>query len=277
MTLLDRSSAPGALARCQYEGLPIGHTFPMGTVRVSRLLRERARQRRFGTPDPGRPSRFGPGEWVRVRDAATIRQTLDQNDSLGGLWFTREQWSFCGRTLRVEHVVRRMLDDEFRMRSISRTVSLAGATCSGFDHTGGCGRECALLFRDVWLEPVAPEPEGAPGGLRASVRPLDEIARTLDRRGRLEGVPFQPQMAELAGAPLTGVRRYEPGDALPSWKHVRGEWYVSPGSRCDGSPLTSLGGCDRQCALLWHRSWLDLAVPTETVGSDGPGGGSTTE
>lgn len=249
---------PAQLARprCQYEGLPIRAVPPLGVLRPARLAREHVRERLSGVPAQGRPSRYAPGDWVRVRSAEEVRATLDEHDRHRGLWFTGTQWSYCGQVLRVEHVVRRMLDDHYRWRRVSGTVTLAGGVCAGHDGVAdGCGMECALLFRDEWLEPAAPLPP-TPGAARwAVVRPAEAIRATLDAAGTLHGVPFHAGMAALAGRRLP-VREATPRP-LPWWQSADLGWFVLDGARCQGEPLAPLT-CDRQCALLWHHTWLDF-------------------
>ncbi|GAA2146216.1 hypothetical protein GCM10009760_35710 [Kitasatospora kazusensis] len=244
--------------RCQYKRLPLRDLPPLGMVRQARLAREDLRVRNDGAPPPGRGSVYAVGDWVRVKDREGIRATLDERDRHRGLWFTGGQWSFCGRTYQVEHVVRRMVDDHYRMRSLSTTTTLAGATCLGADGRQGCGLACALLFRDAWLEPSEPAAaEPRDSGVHAIVRTLPEIQATLDRSGRLHGVPFQPGMARFAGTRQRLMTQVQHG-ALAWWQRpVGGNWYILDGLRCKGEPLP-VTGCDRQCGLLWHESWLRL-------------------
>ena len=96
-------------------------------------------------------------------------------------------------------------------------------------------------------------------GLRAGedvqVRSRDEILRTLDADGRLDGLPFQPEMLAYCGQRLrvwkvahktcdtinkTGGRRMS--DAV----HLEGV-------RCDGS---AHGDCQANCLLFWKEAWL---------------------
>jgi hypothetical protein len=96
-------------------------------------------------------------------------------------------------------------------------------------------------------------------GLRAGedvqVRSRDEILRTLDADGRLDGLPFQPEMLAYCGQRLrvwkvahktcdtinkTGGRRMS--DAV----HLEGV-------RCDGS---AHGECQANCLLFWKEAWL---------------------
>jgi hypothetical protein len=243
--------------RCQYEHLPIGALPPLNLLRPARLVRERARLRRHGAPTPGTPSQFSVGDWVTVADEPEIRATLDETNRHKGLWFTDTQWSYCGRTFQVEHVVRVMMDDHYRMRRVHRTVTLSGGTCAGHTRDQGCGLDCALLFRDAWLRPATAPAAPDPAPVRyATVRTAEEIEQTLGKDGTLHGVPFHSAMRRLAGQrlPVTGPVQHR---ALPAWQYPVGEWYLLAGARCQGEPLGIIG-CDRQCALLWHRSWLSF-------------------
>lgn len=257
---LRRLAAGRPTERCQFENSMYRYDWP---YRAARVLRHRARLYRNhvrAPVPPGRPSRFEVGDVVRVKDADGIRATLGPDDRLRGLWFTTNQWAYCGRTHRVERVVRRMPDDGGRMRSVSRTVALAGAVCDGPDGSVGCGRACSLFFRDEWLEPGAlPLSPSPPPVAVVRVRPVEEIRATLDRHGRLDGVAFEPEMAAACGA-IHGVLRpaEDVGVALPRWKHRRDEWYVLDGVRCSGAPLGGPGACDRNCGLLWHRAWIHV-------------------
>ena len=240
------------LARCQYESLPFQYTWPLGIVRPARLVRERIRTRLNGSVGIGKPSLYQPGDWVRVKDEAAVRATLGPRDQLRGLWYTGKQWDYCGQVFEVERVVQRMMDDTFRMRSVSRTVTLKGATCGHH-----CSRACPLLFRDEWLEPSFADDaiSRLEPAQEVVVRSIDEIRGTLDRDGRLDGLSAFPGMERFCGGRYGVLRRVQPL-GLPKWKHFRGDWYVLKDVRCSGEPLASEGGCDRQCSLLWHRTWL---------------------
>jgi hypothetical protein len=248
--------------RCQYEQSPIKRPVVLRWARAAciwgrRISRSRARPAPLGTP-----SRFKAGDWVRVRDAEEIRATLDGEDRLRGLRFMDTQWLYCGGTYQVARVVRRMLDDGRSMRSISGVVMLDGVTCDGPDGAPGCGRACALMFKDEWLEP------GEPGTSSFDARVLPDryvrvksapaVLRTLGRDGRLQGVSPSPQMLALAGQRFRVARRrellLEGGDP----KRIAKTWYVLDGVRCDGAVLGAAGPCHRLCGLLWHAAWLDF-------------------
>jgi hypothetical protein len=92
-------------------------------------------------------------------------------------------------------------------------------------------------------------------GELVEVRSRDEILGTLDGNGRLENLPFMPEMLRYCGRQFrvykrahktcdfvnkTGVR------ALPGAVHLEG-------LRCDGA---AHGGCQAQCLFFWKDAWL---------------------
>jgi hypothetical protein len=244
--------------RCQFENSIYRYAPPLGELRGLKRAARRFPDRFSKRAGEGKPSRYAPGEWVRVKDADAVRATLDAHDALRSLPFTDVQWAYCGRTFQVETVVRRMMNDSGRMRTVGRTVALAGVTCDGPRADAGCGRACPLLFRDEWLEPSSPErAEPRRYERYARVKPLDAILATLDRDGRRDGVLFAAGMDRFAGARLPVHKRVEPVGAR-FWRRAGGEWYVLAGARCSGEVLNGDGPCHRGCGLLWHRDWLDL-------------------
>ncbi len=261
--------------RCQFENTIYRYTPPFGTLRALRRGTRRFAGRFRKRAGLGKPSRYAVGDWVRVKDVAEVRATLDPHEKLRGLAFTPEQWAYCGKTFRVDAVVRRMMNDDGVMRSVGRTVSLEGVTCGGPAESGGCGRACPLLFRDEWLEPSSAERAEPPRqGVRyARVRPLAEIVATLDARGRRDGVIFTAEMGRYAGARLPVYKRVQ-AVAGTSWRRERAAWYVLAGARCSGAILRTEGPCHRGCGLMWHADWLELedaelcAAPAECFGGE---------
>ena len=92
-------------------------------------------------------------------------------------------------------------------------------------------------------------------GELVEVRSREEILGTLDADGRLENLPFMPEMLPYCGRQFrvfkrahktcdfvnkTGVR------ALPGAVHLEG-------LRCDGA---AHGGCQAQCLYFWKDAWL---------------------
>jgi hypothetical protein len=226
-------------------------------------------------PRTGEASRFPPGSWLRVLSADRIRATLDSGGRTRGLAFVPVQWDTCGGTYRVKQPVMRLRDDHGRMRPVTRTVLLEGATCAGSGGDAasvqdaarsareekGCGRHCPLMFRDEWLERAeepAHHPPSAYMGLRAHILDLDEIRAGLDLHGRHQGVTFLPEMAAYAGKRFHVVGKITKVFEYDRWVPTRGALYLLEGLACTGRALEEAGPCDRACALLWHEDWLLL-------------------
>lgn len=87
------------------------------------------------------------------------------------------------------------------------------------------------------------------------VRSREEILSTLDARGRLDGLPFMPQMFDFCGrrfqiyksahktcdtVNVTGGRK------LPGGVHLEN-------LRCNGD---AYGGCEAACLIFWNKAWL---------------------
>jgi hypothetical protein len=86
------------------------------------------------------------------------------------------------------------------------------------------------------------------------VRSKEEILQTLDKRGRMEGLPFMPQMFQYCGQRFQVYKR-----AHKTCDFVYGTWGrklpngVHLDLRCDG---LAYGGCDNACLLFWKEAWL---------------------
>ena len=206
-------------------------------------------------------SRFAQGAWVRVRDQAGLRETLDGRSRLRGLEFTSPQWATCSKVYRVMKSVRRIIDDRGKLRPVSRSVLLAGVDCTS-DGFGGCGRNCPMMYRDEWLDPAEPppsEPVASGADMRfARVRPLQQILTRLDWLGQREGLMFMPEMARYAGTRAGILRRLSQVFEYDSWREPPHPIYILDGLHCSGGILGSQGPCDRACRLLWHADWLEL-------------------
>jgi hypothetical protein len=88
------------------------------------------------------------------------------------------------------------------------------------------------------------------------VRSKEEILRTLDGRGRLDGLPFMPQMFQYCGRRFLVFKRAHktcntigavahPGRRLVDGIHLN--------LRCDGK---AFGGCQAACLIFWKEQWL---------------------
>lgn len=87
------------------------------------------------------------------------------------------------------------------------------------------------------------------------VRSKEEILATLDARGRVDGLPFQPEMFAFCGQRL---RIYKIAHKTCDTIHKTGgrrmhDTVHLEGVRCDGS---AHGGCQADCLLFWKTAWL---------------------
>jgi hypothetical protein len=87
------------------------------------------------------------------------------------------------------------------------------------------------------------------------VRSKDEILATLDKSGRLEGMPFMPEMFKWCGQRFQVYKR-----AHKTCDTVTGNYVnrLLPNSvhldlRCDGG---AHGGCQAGCLIFWKQAWL---------------------
>ena len=86
------------------------------------------------------------------------------------------------------------------------------------------------------------------------VRSRDEILRSLDERGRLQGLPFMPQMFEFCGQRFRVYKRAH--KTCDTVNPIRGRWLANAVHlqlRCDGK---AYGGCQAACLLFWKEVWL---------------------
>jgi len=96
------------------------------------------------------------------------------------------------------------------------------------------------------------------------VKSRDEILATLDSDGRVDGLPFMPEMLAWAGrtVPVSAVthRTCDTVKTSGSSGTTRKlERSVHLGDvRCDGS---AHGGCQARCLIFWKEDWLEAAPP----------------
>ena len=86
------------------------------------------------------------------------------------------------------------------------------------------------------------------------VRSKEEILETLDKNGRLDGLPFMPQMFKYCGQRFQVYKRTHKtcdtvgisvSRCLPDGVHLE--------HRCDGK---AYGGCQAGCLIFWKEAWL---------------------
>jgi hypothetical protein len=105
---------------------------------------------------------------------------------------------------------------------------------------------------------------GGPLRLRAGeeveVRSREEILATLDEQGRLDGLPFMPEMLAACGRRFrVGKRAHKGCDTIHKTGNRRMHAAVHlEGVRCDGS---AHGGCQASCLLYWKEAWLKRVGP----------------
>jgi hypothetical protein len=107
-------------------------------------------------------------------------------------------------------------------------------------------------------------------GARVRVKSPEEILATLDADGRVDGLPFMPEMLAFAGRtfPVDAVT-HRTCDTVKttgtSGTTRRMERAVHlQGIRCDGA---SHGGCQARCLLFWKEDWLEKPAADEPASS----------
>lgn len=97
------------------------------------------------------------------------------------------------------------------------------------------------------------------------VRNLRDILNTLDADGKLDGLPFMPEMTRYCGRPFSI-------SCIPTKTCVEGvgfrgltEIVFLENLRCDGDAHDS---CQRQCLLFWKAAWLSDQPTTQSSAQD---------
>jgi len=87
-----------------------------------------------------------------------------------------------------------------------------------------------------------------------------EILSTLDDKGKLEAMPFMPEMLEYCGKRFRVFKRADKTcDNIKKWslRRVKNAVHLT-GVRCNGA---SHGNCDAGCLLFWNEAWLKKIEP----------------
>jgi hypothetical protein len=87
------------------------------------------------------------------------------------------------------------------------------------------------------------------------IRGPDEILATLDAAGKLEGMPFQPEMLQYCGRQFRVAKVANKAcDTIhySGIRRIRNAVHLE-GLRCDGS---AHGGCQAACLLYWKEAWV---------------------
>ena len=101
------------------------------------------------------------------------------------------------------------------------------------------------------------------------VRSSQEILATLDTDGRLEGLPFMPEMLQYCGQVFTVSRSaHKTCDTVTKTGGRRLNDTVHLADlRCSGA---AHGGCEALCLVFWKTAWLMPALEGEAAMPDEP-------
>jgi hypothetical protein len=122
-----------------------------------------------------------PSDFVEVKSAGEILQTLDADGTLDRLPFMPEMVEFCGRRFRVsKRVVKTCYygtSSGMRKFPAEDVVLLEGLRCSGVAHDG-CQKACTIFWREAWLRNVEGPSAIQSSGDMESSRRLRERLKT---------------------------------------------------------------------------------------------------
>ena len=116
-------------------------------------------------------------------------------------------------------------------------------------------------------------------GELVEVRTKEEILATLDREGRIDGMPFMPEMLQFCGRQVrvgaVAHKTCETAQMLYESRRLDRTVHLD-GLRCDGS---AHGGCQAECLLFWRDEWLKPvgAEPREEPAASTPRGHGCSE
>jgi hypothetical protein len=96
------------------------------------------------------------GDWVEVKSADEILDSLDDQGCLDALPFMPEMLKYCGRRFRVFKSAHKTCDTIYKTgsRGMKHAVHLEEVRCDGESH-GGCQAGCLLFVKEAWLKPAA--------------------------------------------------------------------------------------------------------------------------
>jgi hypothetical protein len=86
----------------------------------------------------------------------------------------------------------------------------------------------------------------------------EEILATLDEHGRLENLPFMPEMFQYCGQKFQVFKSaHKTCDYIQGWsiRRMKDAFHLA-GVRCDGS---GHDGCQASCLIFWKEAWLRRA------------------
>src|SRR6266481_3430540 len=96
------------------------------------------------------------------------------------------------------------------------------------------------------------------------VKNKEEILRTLNSEGQLDGMPFMPEMFAFCGKRFQVYKRaHKTCDTVFPIRGRRVDRTLHLETRCDGR---AHGGCQAGCLIFWKEAWLKPV----TVSDPGP-------
>ncbi len=101
------------------------------------------------------------GDWVHVKSADAIEQSLDLDGTTEGLPFMPEMLAFCGRQFQIARFANKVCANigSVEIRQLEKVVVLKVERCDGCFH-GGCQMSCEFLWKVDWLEQSADKTAG---------------------------------------------------------------------------------------------------------------------
>ena len=86
------------------------------------------------------------------------------------------------------------------------------------------------------------------------VRSKEEILKSLDGKGELDGMPFMPEMFAFCGKRFQVYKRaHKTCDTVVLGRGRRIDRAVHLDTRCNGQ---AHGGCEAMCLIFWKEAWL---------------------
>lgn len=107
-------------------------------------------------------------------------------------------------------------------------------------------------------------PHGFHQGQLVFIRGAAEIAATLDVDGKVDGLPFMPEMARFCGTQARVHRHADKTCVEGAGFRRLGGTILLEDLRCDGS---AHDGCQRGCLFFWKEAWLSSEGPAEPSGN----------
>jgi hypothetical protein len=133
-----------------------------------------------GTRTPTIDLNLQPGEMVRVKSFAAVRNTLNSKCRNRGLYWDAELVPYCGGEFRVRSRVKQVIDERTgkMLHLKSEPLILEGAFCQAkySEHRYFCPRSTFSFWSEVWLERIGQESPKTPAG-NAEANPQEKPMR----------------------------------------------------------------------------------------------------